>query len=101
MNTRSEILAALRTLLPDLQQSLGVRSLALFGSTARGDARPDSDIDILVAFDPQARVTLFTLARLQTILEAALSHPVDIVEDHPRLRPAFREHIQRDLVRVA
>ncbi|HZW09887.1 MAG TPA: nucleotidyltransferase family protein [Phycisphaerales bacterium] len=96
-----DALATLRAALPDLRRDHGVRSLAIFGSVARGDAREDSDIDILVEFEPGARVSLFTLARLQTVLEDALGRPVDVVEDHPNLRPAFRARIERELVRVA
>ena len=99
--SRDEILATLRDALPDLRRRLAVRSFALFGSIARGEDRPDSDVDLLVEFEPGAQVSLFTLARLKTILEDALARSVDIVEDHPNLRPSFREHIQRDLVRVA
>jgi len=95
------ILAKLRALLPELRASHGVTSLAVFGSVARGDAGPQSDVDVLIEFDPGARVTLFTLARIKTRLDDALGCNVDLVENHERLRPAFREHIQRDLVRVA
>jgi predicted nucleotidyltransferase len=101
MKTRlDDAIATLRAALPDLRREHGVRSLAIFGSLAR-EARPDSDVDVLVTFEPTARVSLFTLARLQTILEDALGQPVDIVEDHPNLRPAFRTRIERELVRVA
>ena len=41
-----------------------VRELSLFGSALRDDFRPDSDVDILVSFEPQARVSFFTLGRL-------------------------------------
>lgn len=95
------MVTTLREVLPRLRQDHAVRSVALFGSVARGEDRPDSDVDILLQFEPGARVSLFTLARIQTILEEALARPVDIVEDHPNLRPSFRAHIQRDLVRVA
>ncbi len=94
-------LQLLRTALPTLRRDFSITTLALFGSAARGDVRPSSDIDILVTFDPSATVTLFTLARLQSRLEDLLGARVDLVEDHPRLRPAFRETIERDLLRVA
>ena len=91
----------LTALLPRLRREFGVRSLAVFGSAARGEAGPRSDIDILVGFEAEACVTLITLARVQTLLAESLGRAVDLVEDHPRLRPAFRETIERDLVRVA
>ncbi len=56
---------------------------------------------MLVGFDPGARVSLFTLAHIQTVLEDSLGLEVDVVHDHPGLRPAFRDRIERELVRVA
>ena len=56
--------------------SYGVKSLALFGSVARGEARPDSDVDLLVEFDRP--VGLIGLVALQLRLEELLGCPVDI-----------------------
>jgi len=55
----------------------GVRSLDLFGSVARGDSGPRSDVDLLVEFD--SPVGLFHFFRLQRRLEAILGRPVDLV----------------------
>jgi len=49
----------------------------LFGSVARGDDRPDSDIDLLVDFDLDS--SLFDLMRMTRELEELLGHPVDVV----------------------
>jgi hypothetical protein len=57
-----------------------VNELALFGSVLRDDFRPDSDIDVLVAFSPETRYTLFDLVRLQDELQAICGREVDIVE---------------------
>ncbi|MEX2218438.1 MAG: nucleotidyltransferase family protein [Phycisphaerales bacterium] len=99
--SREQIISTLRSAFPALRLEFPVRSLALFGSAARGDARPDSDIDILVQFEPGAPVTLFTLARLLTRLQALLGPRVDLIEDHDGLGPRFRAAIERDLCRVA
>ena len=69
-----------------------VRELALFGSMLRHDHRPDSDVDLLVSFQPAARVTFLTLARMQRELEALLGRKVDLVPKDG-LKPVIREHI--------
>ncbi len=57
----------------------GVRSLAVFGSTARGEAEPASDIDLLVVLDPDARVGLIQFLGLQDRLSALLGREVDLI----------------------
>ena len=49
-----------------------IRKLSLFGSQLKGTARPDSDIDLLVEFEPGARITLFDMARIEIELSAFL-----------------------------
>ena len=57
---------------------LGVRRLALFGSVARGEARPDSDVDLLVEFDPEQK-TFDHFMTLSFLLEDLLGRRVEIV----------------------
>ena len=57
----------------------GMRSLAVFGSTARGEAEPASDIDLLVVLDPDARVGLIQFLGLQDRLSALLGREVDLI----------------------
>jgi len=52
--------------LADVCHRYQVRELALFGSTLREDSRPDSDVDLLVSFEPSARVSMLTLASMLT-----------------------------------
>jgi uncharacterized protein len=69
----------------------GVCHAALFGSRARGDHRPDSDIDIMVEFDPAARVTVFNYAGLKDYIANLFDGPVDVVNRDglkPYVRPA-------------
>lgn len=96
-----EIIRTLGDAMPELRREFPLRSLSLFGSAARGEERPGSDIDILVEFEPDARVTLFTFSRLLRRLTEVLGRGVDLVEDHPGLSDSFRASVTRDSRRVA
>ena len=74
---------------------LGVRSLALFGSTARGEARVDSDVDLLVDFTRP--VGLFGFLEVKSFLEHLLGRPVDLVTASA-LRPDYRDTVLREAV---
>jgi len=91
-----------RTLLAhrEVLQQFEVRQLRLFGSTLRGEAGDASDIDLLVDYDPAARVGLFAFVRLQRRLSELLGRPVDLATPDA-LHPALREGILREAVRVA
>lgn len=69
-----------------------VHELALFGSMLRQDHRSDSDVDLLVSFQPAVRVTFLTLARMQRELEALLGRKVDLVPKDG-LKPVIRDHV--------
>ena len=71
-------------------QELGVKSLKLFGSVARGEARPESDIDILVEFTKP--IGLLAFIRLKHRLSDLLGRPVDLVTP-AALKSPLREHI--------
>jgi uncharacterized protein len=68
----------------------GVAHAALSGSVARGDDRPDSDMDILVDLDPTIVVTIFDYAGVKDFIADMFDRPVDVVSREslkPRLRP--------------
>ena len=75
---------------------MGVRSLALFGSTAREDATLQSDIDVLVDLPP---MSLFSIIRIEHYLTDLLGRKVDLV---PRdsLRPQLKDDIEAEALRV-
>lgn len=95
---RDEILAMLKNHAQELK-GFGIKSLALFGSAARDKLGPESDVDILVEFDPEAHVGLFKLMELKEFLESLLGYPVDLVTPDG-LRAWMRERVQREALRV-
>jgi hypothetical protein len=86
-NRRKEILA--------VAAKHGARNVRIFGSVARGDANPGSDIDVLVELEPDR--TLLDHAALLLELEALLGCKVDVVTT-PGLRPRIRERILREAI---
>jgi uncharacterized protein len=68
--TRDEIIAKIRSTAPALRAE-GVARLAIFGSRARGDAREDSDLDVLVEVDPDSKFSLLNLVGVEHIVEEA------------------------------
>jgi predicted nucleotidyltransferase len=75
----------------------GVAHAALFGSMARGDDRPDSDVDILVEFDPDAHVTVFDYVGVKEYIASLFWQPVDVI-DREALKPHLRRPSARDAV---
>lgn len=93
---REFALERLRTSAEKLR-SAGVLHAAIFGSVARGDAEPDSDVDILVDLDPNARVGLFKFVGLQQMLESIMEREVDLVS-RKGLRPGRGTSILQDAI---
>ena len=75
----------------------GARNVRLFGSTARGDSRPDSDVDLLVDLEPGR--SLFDLGGLLSEVSELLGREVDVVTEKG-LRPRIREQVLREAVRL-
>jgi predicted nucleotidyltransferase len=98
MVDRSEIVDALRATSGELRERFGVLSLKLFGSAARGDAAPGSDIDVLVDFGGPP--TFDQYMDLKFFLEELLCGKVDLVTESG-LRPRLRPHIEQEAIRVA
>jgi uncharacterized protein len=67
---REEIIAKVRETAPALRAE-GVTRLAIFGSRARGNARPDSDLDVLIDIDPAAKFSLLNLSGVRLMVEDA------------------------------
>ena len=87
---REQIIARLRENEAALRQR-GVAHAALFGSRARGDQRPERDTDIMIEFDPLARITVFDYAGLKDDIAALFDGHVDVVHRDglkPYVKPA-------------
>lgn len=95
---RDPVLALLAEHKPVLAERFGVRRLALFGTMARGTARPDSDVDVLVDFAGPATPQAYF--GVQFYLEDLLQRPVDLVTERA-LRPQLRPYVERDAIAVA
>lgn len=88
--TREQAIQRLQHVEPQIH-ALGVRRLALFGSVARGEAHPDSDVDLLVEFAPgQKNIDRFLA--LAELLESVLDRPVELVTTEA-LSPYIGPHI--------
>ena len=93
----ADILPTLEQEFAILKDRFGVKSLGLFGSIARGDASPRSDVDILVEFDAPS---FDRYMDLKFYLEERLGRSVDLVL-RGSLKPALRERILREVRDVA
>jgi len=94
---RSKVLEVLARVKPDLVSRFGVIQLRVFGSTARDEAQPESDVDILVSFDGPA--TSQKYFGVQFHLEDVLGCPVDLVTEKA-LRQELRPFIEQEAVSV-
>jgi uncharacterized protein len=95
---REEAISALRAYLPEIRREFGVRRIALFGSTARGEAEEESDLDILVDFEKDP--TFLSFMGLKAFLEDHLGRKVDLVTSDA-LKPRLRPIVEREAVDVA
>jgi len=93
---RDEVLAILRAHRDDLRR-LGARSLSLFGSTARDEARVDSDIDLLVELAEPATFDAFM--DLKFYLEDLFGCQIDLVTNKA-LKPRIRPSVEREAILV-
>jgi predicted nucleotidyltransferase len=96
--TRREALRRL-TRNRDKLRALAVRHIAVFGSTARDQATMHSDVDILVEFEPEARVGLFAFVRLLDFLADLMDTRIDLATAEA-LRPEMRNEILGEVVRA-
>lgn len=95
--TLPEVLTTLRRHERELRRQ-GVTAAAVFGSVARGEARPGSDVDVVVKIDPGANFSLLDHAGLRIFLSDLLGCPVDVVVDGNSVRPRLRKRLSSEAV---
>jgi predicted nucleotidyltransferase len=93
--TADEIIGRLESHVAELRE-LGAKKIGLFGSYARDEADPASDIDILVIMAGES-YSLLEVIGLKLYLEELLSHPVDVVPEDS-LRPEIRPHVMSEAI---
>jgi len=93
---RKQIIATLRAHQAELCRR-GVRHAAVFGSIARGDAKPASDIDIMIELDPTAPIGVFEYVGITQYLSDLFPAPVDVA-NRSNLKPLVRSSAERDAV---
>lgn len=96
---REEAIRILREYKPELQRRFGVESIALFGSTVRDEASPDSDVDVLVEFAPDFEASLLDFIDLKHFLSDEMDAQVDPVH-RKTLIPELRSGILSESVYV-
>jgi predicted nucleotidyltransferase len=90
------VLQRLRAHEADLRAS-GIESIAVFGSTARGEAGPDSDVDLLIRYDPLGSTNLIKVGRLREHLAKLIGKDIDLLSE-PILKSRLRNQVYRDHV---
>jgi predicted nucleotidyltransferase len=96
--SRDEVLATLRSNEQQIRAA-GVTRLSVFGSSARNDAGPASDIDLLAAFDENQRLSLLDVIHIQNRIASLLGTSVDLMEEGT-LKPRVQAAVEREVIRA-
>ena len=92
---REELTARLRSAVEDSPYRDKIKSVALFGSHVHGTARDDSDIDVLIDFEPHATIGLFEFIEIEEQLSEALGRQVDLLTPEA-LSKYFRDEVLKE-----
>lgn len=97
MDERSKFLSYLHTHKARFRDDLGITEIGLIGSIARGEANPESDVDLIVEFAPGTQHLFEKKSRLCAELETAFGRPVELVRKR-FLKPYYRDYILAEAV---
>jgi uncharacterized protein len=97
MQSLSEIKTHLQQITPFLQQHYHVTQIGIFGSYVRGEQTPNSDLDILIEFQPDERFGLVTFCELEVYLSSTLHLQVDLVMK-AGLKPNLGDRILQEVI---
>ena len=95
--TATEIIKKLQGYKRLMREEYGVETLALFGSYATGESKPESDVDFLVKL---SKPKLHYWVQLKAFLEGQLGHPVDLITDGKHLSQRFRNRVSKSMIHV-
>ncbi len=94
---KDQILSMLKVYYLCNKENLGIEKIGLFGSFARNEAGPASDIDVIVTL---TKPSLFLYSTITRQLETVFGRHVDLVSSKSRLPESFREHLEKEVVYV-
>ncbi|MCD6221319.1 nucleotidyltransferase family protein [bacterium] len=94
-----EIKEILKKYEKELKEKYGIKEVGIFGSYLRGEAKEGSDLDILVEFKPEAKISLLDFVELENYLSDLLGVKVDLVEKSA-LKPKIGKRILSEVVNI-
>jgi predicted nucleotidyltransferase len=101
MSVQSDVLRQLREIRAELRNLYGVSEIGIFGSIARGEDSINSDLDILVEFDPERPADFFVLSALAESLKKTTGYEIDIVTKRSIARKTLlRDRVEKDVIYV-
>lgn len=92
-----EIINTLKKHKEELKEKYHVKEIGVFGSYVRGEQKDESDIDILIEFEPDARISLLDFIGIEDYISDLLSAKVDLVEKSA-LKPRIGKHILNEVI---
>ena len=99
MNKVDEIKKILKEHKKELREKYGIEEIGIFGSYLRGEAKKESDVDILVEFKPDAKISLLDFVKLENYLSNLLGVKVDLVEKSA-LKPRIGKQILSEVIYI-